>query len=489
MAAGILITGGLVFGLSPQPQSLKVYYGLMHAHTLISDGSGTPEEAYQMAETADLDFFAVTEHNHAQAESGAKERKDGVLIATNTSLYNGTGKQNVTRVLKTGNETISITPLIEAARAATSTTFLALYGQEFSTISSGNHVNVIGVNEVLTSPNGDFRALLDELKQSATTPLLQFNHPDVAVDLFYNGSNASTQNNMFNDYGIDEGDLGPDFRSMVAALDPYVELIEVLSGPAMKEEPQVNFRYNQNENDYYFYLKQGFHLGPSVGQDNHYRTWGTVTDARLGVMANALTEAEITMAIRNHRTFATEDKNLKVVLYVNNQMMGSSLTVGEESELKINIELLDPDDADLTTQVTLYGGEISPELSTKAKNWKASDGELETIEVDQNGTFTLNGFFATSKPYFVYAKIVQADNDRAWTSPIWINDPYSPPVAASTGTQATLYYWTKTTSSTVYHSEGCPSVERIKPENLQSGATPPAGRSRHSCPVIEDINH
>ena len=37
-----------------------------------------------------LHFFAVTEHNHSEAEMGiSADRKDGILIANNHALYNG----------------------------------------------------------------------------------------------------------------------------------------------------------------------------------------------------------------------------------------------------------------------------------------------------------------------------------------------------------------------------------------------------------------
>ena len=42
--------------------------------------------------------------------------------------------------------------------------FVALYGQEFSSISSGNHVNVFDVPHVIDDnavPNGDYAALLN----------------------------------------------------------------------------------------------------------------------------------------------------------------------------------------------------------------------------------------------------------------------------------------------------------------------------------------
>src|SRR6187551_3837328 len=102
--------------------SQKVYLGLLHAHTLISDGSGTPADAFARAKVKGLNFFAETPHNHSAAESGAKERNDGVLIATQPLLYNGSSNVSVTRKWKENNvqhtETVSIKPLIKAAHDA-----------------------------------------------------------------------------------------------------------------------------------------------------------------------------------------------------------------------------------------------------------------------------------------------------------------------------------------------------------------------------------
>lgn len=90
--------GGAIIGLSNQESEYKLYYGLLHAHTLISNGSGTPDEAFQSAKNAGLDFFAITPHNHSRPELGARaERKDGVLIATNHDLYNGTSSTSLSK--------------------------------------------------------------------------------------------------------------------------------------------------------------------------------------------------------------------------------------------------------------------------------------------------------------------------------------------------------------------------------------------------------
>lgn len=469
----------------------KVYYGLLHAHTLISDGSGTPVEAYRMARDHGLHFFAITEHNHDQSEAGAKDRKDGVQIATTPALYNGNNNVSVTRRWKDDNgtdqtEQVSIKPLIRAARDESTATFIALYGQEFSTISSSNHLNVFGLGDVINTENGNISALLSQLANLPTKPIMQLNHPGVATDLFYKGEQASTIKKMYNDYGIDAGDLGPHFKDMVAALDPYTHLIEVLSGPAMKKKAVTNYNYKNHENDYYFYLKQGFHISPSVGQDNHYKTWGKTTDARVGIVALALSENNIYEAFRMNRTFATEDKNLRVILYVNDQLMGSSIQAAEESELKIQVFIADQDEDEENAEyeIRLYAGDIEPELSTQAADWKASDGLIETFTVTGNGIFQIPGIFSGKKPEFIYVRVEQDGSDLAWTAPVWLNEKRT-----VTDTESPKFFWTSNPSSRVYHLPGCTAIGRIKPENLVSGVNPPAGRNQHQCVIKEEVDH
>src|SRR5215510_163157 len=84
----------LFFTLAVSPvwaQTETVFFGNLHSHTSYSDGSGTPDEAYQHArEVAHLDFLAITDHNHARCEEKVSaDRKDGVMIATSPNLYTG----------------------------------------------------------------------------------------------------------------------------------------------------------------------------------------------------------------------------------------------------------------------------------------------------------------------------------------------------------------------------------------------------------------
>src|SRR3954468_6308133 len=123
-----------------QPSSLfaddLVFFGNLHSHTSYSDGSGTPDQAYTRArDVAKLDFLAITEHNHRAAEDGAAaDRHDGLLIGKNPALYVG---PNETALIPTAN------------RFNNDGHFIAIYGQEFSSISKGNHANVFDIGEVI----------------------------------------------------------------------------------------------------------------------------------------------------------------------------------------------------------------------------------------------------------------------------------------------------------------------------------------------------
>lgn len=64
--AGILPLARAAAASRPTAQAnINVYFGNLHSHTAVSDGSGTPAEVYENArDIAGLDFLALTEHNH-----------------------------------------------------------------------------------------------------------------------------------------------------------------------------------------------------------------------------------------------------------------------------------------------------------------------------------------------------------------------------------------------------------------------------------------
>lgn len=476
----VLFTSITTFSFAQPSNNFNLYYGLLHAHTLYSDGSGTPEEAYRAAKDAGLNFFAITEHNHNRAEQGADaDRRDGVLIGNDHELYNGTSPVHFTRTTAGGTQNMTAKSLIKAAQDATTSSFLPLYGQEFSTISSGNHMNVFNINEVLEIPNGNFAQLYNKIETLGNnTILLQMNHPDVHADLF--GSNAD-----INDYGIDESVLGNNFASFVASTDKYIQLIEVLSGPAMQKTSSSNYHYpHVREDDYFFYLKQGFHIAPSAGQDNHYKTWGKSSNARIGVYATALNKESLTEAIRSYRTFVTEDKNTSVTLWVNNAIMGSMIQSANDQELILDIQVQNTNQPNMEYTIEIFGGSVDPKPYSSAIDFKVSDELIGDTVLMGNGVLKYKGLLSSGDAQFYYIKITDTDGDRTWTAPVWVNHPEVG--MGSNDETIIMYYWTRSPSSTVFHVAGCSSINSIKPENLQSGTNPPQGRHQHSCNVTRE---
>lgn len=366
----------------------RPFYGLLHGHTSFSDGRGTPDDAYKAAKAAGLDFIAVTEHNHKDAD-GKDDAKDGITLTP--ALYTQL-KQSAAKHTKDG-------------------TFVALYGQEFSTISAGNHVNLINAPEKCDVPNGDFKKLYEEwLPAHPETAFIQFNHPGFTAD-----QSAKTKvKERNNDYGID--DYNGDFPALIAASAPHVALIEMIIGPAFNEATEKQHHDAKHEKDYRAYLNEGFRLGVSVGQDNHFKNWGTSTAARLGVWAEALTKDGILAALKARRTFATEDENLRVRFTANGAPMGSTATTTANGTMPLVIGVEDPDEPDASYRVQIFyddgpGGDLAE--------------VIETINVQGNqSNITFDHVPEVGGYYFV--KVTQKagdDNpDDAWTSPIWVGE-------------------------------------------------------------------
>ncbi len=340
--------------------------------------------------------MAITEHNHAKGD-GSGDRRDGKLIAKNPSLYSGGSKA-----------------LTSAAQLNTrDDAFVALFGQEYSTISSGNHVNVFDVPSVIEVPNGDFAGLLAWVEahpdSTGRSALVQFNHP-------------RSPSRSSNDYGRD--DFATE-REWVEKMDPYVELIEVLNAPALKDG--TGFRAHPSEADYFRYLNLGFHVAPSVGHDNHYRNWGLSTDARVAVVADRLTKADIMAALRERHAYATEDKNLAVIFRANGALSGditSPPTIG--SELQLTLALRDTDEPAARYRVDVFQDE-------PGGNPISAPSESFEFNGDSSAPYVLDGVRFAGPGHFVLLRITQfsdeehGDDDRVWTAPVWFEFASAPP--------------------------------------------------------------
>lgn len=383
------LTLGLAWPASALAQTADVRFGNLHAHTSYSDGSGTPSDAYKMACKAGLDFFAITEHNHA-AGDGSGTRRDGKMIATQPLLYRG----KPSSLIETADN------LNAPGKCVT------LYGQEFSTISSGNHVNVFDVGKVIDVPNGAFDKLLGWMDThrdgSGKLPVAQFNHPQAG--------RASDK-----EYGRD--DFGDGESQWVQSMAPHVSLIEVLNAPALKDGRDQ--RTHAKEQQYFRYLNLGFHVAPSVGQDNHYRNWGVSTDARVAVITADFTRQGVLAALRQRHAYASEDKNLRLVFKVNGALQGDIVAppiIG--SELKLTLDIRDDDEPDADYRVDVF---------KDVAGAKPAAAPVESYEVTGNQLLDMDGVRFERAGEYVFVRVTQyaradaehVEDDKAWTAPVW----------------------------------------------------------------------
>ena len=289
----------------------NVYFGQLHAHTNLSDGTGSVEEAFDYASKVEnLDFFAVTDHSDSfdNADAGAIGA-DGRSISADWAA----GKQ--------------------AAASVTNGNFVGLFGFEMTWPEDKQlgHISTFNTPGWQTRDQEDFEnvptALEHYYKALTTVPgsVSQFNHPDIIHGDF----------ERFDHYS-------PEY-------DEAVSLLEVAG-----EDGAVDCEY------YHLALDKGWHVAPTNNQNNHNGQWGDASRARTVILAETLTEEALYDAMRDRRVYATQDSDLTVYYTLNGAVMGSILPKSKEAE--ITVFLSDPtDEAIGNVEVVADGGTVLTE--------------------------------------------------------------------------------------------------------------------------------
>lgn len=422
---------------------LNVYFGNLHSHTSYSDGVEDPNVAFTHArDVAGLDFMLLSEHNHAQAGQ----------IANNHALYSGSGPDSL----------ISI-----ANRLTANGQFVALYGQEFSTISSGNHMNVLDVPDVIDVANGAFGQLLNTWlpahpDTTGGLAALLLNHPAIA------DSSADKE------YGRD--DFGSD-AEWIRRVGSQASMIAMINGPSHADGEGLR-PSAPAQSEVLRYLNLGFHLAPTADQDNHRSTWGTVTNARTAVIADDLSKPALLKAMKARHVYATEDKNLRVVCRVNGQLCGDILqtvpAVG--SELSIELTLHDDDEPSASYEIDVFSDQLGGEPARDPIETVAATGNtltplrIEDIRYDGGSQYV----------FFRIRQLTEDDvADRVWTAPIWI-EPGPTPLPAPVDDSG----FVASRNSAIFHIDpNCSGAKAIKAANRITGADARRNRSPHAgCP-------
>ena len=286
----------------------NLYFGQLHAHTDISNGAGSVEEAFQYASQVDgLDFFAVTDHSDSfdNADMGAIDA-DGADISADWAA----GKQ--------------------AAASVTNGDFVGLFGFEMTWPEDKQlgHISTFNTPGWQTRDQADFEnvptALENYYKALTSVPgsVSQFNHPDTVHGDFERFDHYSPQ------------------------YDAVVSLLEVAG-----EDGVVDCEY------YDLALDKGWHVAPTNNQNNHKGQWGDASEARTVVLAKSLTEEALYAAMKDRRVYATQDSDLAIYYELNGTVMGS--IIPKSKSAAVTVFLSDPtDEAIGNVEVVTDGGAV-----------------------------------------------------------------------------------------------------------------------------------
>ena len=422
---------------------LNLYFGNLHSHTVYSDGVEEPNAAFIHARDAGgLDFMLLSEHDHSQAEH----------IANNHALYSGSGADLL----------ISI-----ANRLTDNGHFVALYGQEFSTISSGNHTNVIDVKDVIDVPNGAYGQLLNTWLPA---------HPDttggLAVLLLNHPAISSSADDK--EYGRD--DFGSD-TEWIRRLGSVAAMIAMINGPSHSEGEGLR-PSSPAQSEVFRYLNRGFHLAPTADQDNHKATWGTITHARTAVIADDLSKPALLRAMKARHVYATEDENLRIVCRVNRQLCGDVLSTvpAVGAELTIELTIHDDDEPAASYEIDVFSDQVGGEPARDPIDTVATTGNtitplrIEDVHYDGGSQYV----------FFRLRQLTEdGEADRAWTAPVWIEAGATPMPPAVDESK-----FVASRHSAIYHTDPlCSGAKAIKAANRIVGSEAKRDRTAHvGCP-------
>ena len=363
-------TGEVITFIYKAPMELgdyQLYFGQLHAHTNLSDGTGTVEQAYDHASKVEnLDFLALTDHSNSFDNDGGVHLGDTNAESLSSEWAEGRqGARDIT--------------------AREEGTFVGLYGFEM-TWSGGapGHINTFN-SEGFESRNyapykkGDnyevLQAYYDTLNENPET-ISQFNHPG----------------DTFGDF--------MDFSLYDPVVDNQITLIEVGNG----EGAIGSSGYFPSYGYYTRALDKGWHVAPTNNQDNHKGNWGDSNTARSVVLATDLSEEAIYDAMKNYRVYATEDNDLSILYSLNGNAMGSILD--DQDEVDIQVSITDPTDTAGTTKVEVI----------------VNGGQTLAEQTFEGGSAELSFDNLPATYGYYYLRITQADKNIAVTAPVWVGE-------------------------------------------------------------------
>lgn len=260
-------------------------------------------------------------------------------------------------------------------------------------------------------------------------------------------------------------------------------LIQLINGPG--QSPGENLRPARPDEDAYFkYLNLGFRVAPTADQDNHHENWGSATPARTAIVATTLTKQSVLDAMRLRHVYATEDRNLRVVIKVNGRLCGDVISPLPAGALTISYRITDDDEPNAEYAIHVFRDAVGGPTAQM----------VTSVTAEDDGEGTIDDVGLGGGAQYLFFKVVQFDEDGgeeyAWTAPVWFQSQpedviVTPPGGGGPGVPppARDRAVASRRSDTFHVSPVCLDAQRISPQNLVRGAEARRGRRQHGhCP-------
>ncbi|MEW6685682.1 MAG: CehA/McbA family metallohydrolase [Candidatus Edwardsbacteria bacterium] len=179
--------------------------------------------------------------------------------------------------------------------------------------------------------------------------------------------------------------------------DKAIALLEILNKAVLYEDRYIHA------------LNQGWHIGATAVQDNHQGYWGSEVNSEgkiplTGILADSLTKGKILEALKNRRTFAMEvnppDDRIMFDFTANGYEMGEQISTSR-TVINFSVNLIAK--TSFKNILLFHNGTIFDSLlvNNNLCSWQTKD-------------------FPAEGRHYYFVKAIQADGDRVWSSPIWI---------------------------------------------------------------------
>ena len=363
--------GKAVSNPSVRPGKRNLYWGDLHTHSLVYDGTGTPAEAYQHGrDVTRLDFQSVSEHSFFDPAAWA-------WLQEAARAYNEPGR------------------------------FVTMLGYEARTIDYGDinfyFPDARGVQPPATTFAGKYSQfpLKDFIKTLGESKVLVLPH---------------CHNKPSNDYPADFA------RTAMPLMEIYSQWGNFeLAGRPFLRTGELTVAPMQAAVDN---LKSGLRFGFSGGSDNHSCHAGHGRGMRFheeflggltGVYASSLTRAGIYKALMQRRCFATTGSRMVLDFSAAGVRMGGQAKAGAaQRQVKATVH----GDGKLARVVVIRNGDEVHSVDCRG----ALDYELDWTDAAAAKGLWLDKTKYTDGPFmFYYVRVEQQDGQIGWTSPVWLD--------------------------------------------------------------------